>query len=60
MLTREEMQERIENAIEEFMAKHERQRKRGRKRNVVKLFSVDRNEPERKRAIMGPDETRVQ
>ena len=55
-MTREE---RIKGAVEEFMAKHERQRKRG-KRKSVKLFSVERYEPRWEQAIMGPDEMRVQ
>ena len=43
-MTREE---RIKGAVQEFMAKHERQGKRTRKRKSVKLFSVD--EPQRER-----------
>jgi hypothetical protein len=53
MTTREEMQERVERAMERYKKKQVR-----RKCKAVKLFSVERYEPQGERADMELDKTR--
>jgi hypothetical protein len=46
-------EERIKGAVEKYLTNQAKQGKRGRKWKAVKLFSIDRYEPQRERAIMG-------